>query len=66
MSEKPGKWMADCARMIYANNNFTESQSSDENLAKQAIAHAKVLWSQLPTDWKKAVAGTKNYQKVYW
>lgn len=55
--QKAGRWQADCARIIYANNDFSKARKSDENYAKDAIKKAQALWGALPDSWKEAITG---------
>lgn len=56
-TEKAERYMADLARQLYANTDFSRNNKSDDNIAKDAIKRAQSFWNNLPNNWKSAITG---------
>lgn len=55
--EKAERFMADLARQLYSNTDFSRNNKSDDNIAKDAIKRAQSFWNNLPSSWKEAITG---------
>ena len=55
--EKAERYMADLARQLYSNTDFSRNSKSDDNIAKDAIKRAQNFWNNLPNSWKQAITG---------
>ena len=47
-TEKAERFMADLARQLYSNTDFSRNNKSDDNIAKDAINKANIFWDALP------------------
>ena len=56
-TEKAERYMADLARQLYSNTDFSRNSKSDDNIAKDAIKRAQNFWNNLPSNWKEAITG---------
>ena len=56
-TEKAERYMADLARQLYSNTDFSRNNKSDDNIAKDAIKRAQSFWNNLPSNWKEAITG---------
>lgn len=56
-TQKAERYMADLARQLYSNTDFSRNSKSDDNIAKDAIKRAQSFWNNLPSSWKQAITG---------
>ena len=56
-TEKAERYIADLARQLYSNTDFSRNVKSDDNIAKDAIKRAQSFWNNLPNSWKEAITG---------
>ena len=56
-TEKAERYMADLARQLYSNTDFSRNVKSDDNIAKDAMTRAQSFWNNLPNSWKEAITG---------
>lgn len=56
-TQKAERYMADLAKQLYFNTDFSRSNKSDDNIAKDAIKRAQSFWNNLPSSWKEAITG---------
>ena len=56
-TQKAERYMADLAKQLYFNTDFSRSNKSDDNIAKDAIKRAQSFWNNLPNSWKEAITG---------
>ncbi len=56
-TQKAERYMADLAKQLYFNTDFSRSNKSDDNIAKDAIKRAQSFWNNLPSSWKQSITG---------
>ena len=56
-TEKAQRFIADLARQLHSNTDFSRNNKSDDNIAKDAIKRAQSFWNNLPSSWKEAITG---------
>ena len=56
-THKAERYMADLAKQLYFNTDFSRSNKSDDNIAKDAIKRAQSFWNNLPSSWKQSITG---------
>ena len=56
-TQKAERYMADLAKQLYFNTDFSRSNKSDDNIAKDAIKRAQSFWNNLQSSWKQSITG---------
>ncbi|MBO5005491.1 MAG: hypothetical protein J6D03_09725 [Clostridia bacterium] len=56
-TQKAERYMADLARQLYVNTDFSQNPKPADNIAKDAISRAQSFWNKLPESWKSSITG---------